>query len=469
MPSGFAREAGSFRDPAGYVFRSNGRILRTVTTRAKADYEFVRDSGCLAQLIERGWVVGTVETDPQPQFAVEKTICYVLEHERVPWISFPYEWGFSALKAAAILHLEVQLLALENDIVLSDASAYNVQFIGSKPIFIDVLSFRRRRDGELWTGQRQFIEQFLNPLLLRALAGVPHNPWYRGSLEGIESQHLNRVIPLWRKFGWKILTNVTLPSMIQRSARKRSTENIQKLKEKHLSKTGYRALLVSMRDWIAMMRPKESGETVWENYETNRTYQSIEAVKKRDFISQFVQATKPKMVWDLGCNTGEFSEAALAAGAGYVVGFDIDHGALDKAFARSRDSGLALQVVHQDAANPTPSQGWLMRERGSIIARGTPDAIFALAFEHHLAIGKNIPLDQVVCWLTSLAPTGVIEFVQKSDPTVQRMLAAREDIFDDYNEENFRASLESCADITHEQRITDDNRVLFGFKVRSQK
>ena len=88
-----------------------------------------------------------------------------------------------------------------------------------------------------------------------------------------------------------------------------------------------------------------------------------------------------------------------------------------------------------------------MQERRSISARGTPDAILALAIEHHLAIGRNVPLDQVISWFTSLAPTGVIEFVQKTDPTIERMLAIREDIFDGYSEEQFRATLESCAEI----------------------
>ena len=109
---------------------------------------------------------------------------YLLEHARIGYVSFPYEWSFPALKAAALLHLDLHLELLEHDVTLSDASAYNVQFQGARPIFIDVLSLRRYREGEYWLGHRQFCEQFLNPLLLRALAGVPHNAWYRGSLEG---------------------------------------------------------------------------------------------------------------------------------------------------------------------------------------------------------------------------------------------------------------------------------------------
>ncbi len=464
--SRLVRESGSYRDPSGHVYDLDGRIVRTVTDRAKADYEFVRDSGALAEFIKRGLVIPTREIPPHAFAVALRDVVYVLEHDRVPWVSFPYEWGFSSLKAAALLHLDLQVLALERGLTLSDASAYNVQFIGSKPIFIDVLSLRRYNDGEFWVGQRQFAEQFLNPLLLRAVAGIPHNAWYRGTLEGIETEQLNRVIPGWRKLGWKIFTNVTLPSKVQQSARKRSTANLRQLKDRKLPRSQYRALLLSLRSWIAQLRPKDTGESTWENYEEDRTYSSAEAVAKRAFIARFVDTTKPGMVWDLGCNTGEFSETALKAGAKYVVGFDIDHGALDRAYARSRDFKLALQVVYQDAANPTPNQGWGMEERRSVLSRGKPDAILALAFEHHLSIGRNIPLDEVIRWLASMAPTGVIEFVQKTDPTVQRMLALRTDIFDQYSEESFRAGLEASAEITDEERVSSDNRVLFAFRAK---
>ena len=62
------------------------------------------------------------------------------------------------------------------------------------------------------------------------------------------------------------------------------------------------------------------------------------------------------------------------------------------------------------------------------LATSIEDAVLALAFEHHLAIARNVPLHRVVGWLTKWAPAGVIEFVEKSDPTVQKMLALREDI-----------------------------------------
>ena len=70
------------------------------------------------------------------------------------------------------------------------------------------------------------------------------------------------------------------------------------------------------------------------------------------------------------------------------------------------------------------------------------DAVIALAFQHHLAIGRNIPLPEIINWITQLAPQGLIEFVHKDDPTIQKMLALRDDIFHDYNLENFITALQ---------------------------
>jgi len=87
-------------------------------------------------------------------------------------------------------------------ISLSNAGAYNLQFVGAEPVFIDYLSFRRYRSGEFWRGHRQFCEQFLDPLLLDAYLGVAFNNWMRSSLGGITTVEMNRLLPIRRKWSW---------------------------------------------------------------------------------------------------------------------------------------------------------------------------------------------------------------------------------------------------------------------------
>ena len=129
-------------------------------------------------------------------------------------------------------------------------------------------------------------------------------------------------------------------------------------------------------------------------------------------------------MFDLGCNIGDYAVLALEAGARNVVGFDFDQRVLDGAFARAASRGASLPAAVSRCRQPQPGPGLATGRSGAGFAKRAPaDALLALAFEHHLAIGRNVPLAQLLPWLTGLAHAGVIEFVPKSDPTVQRMLA----------------------------------------------
>ena len=57
----------------------------------------------------------------------------------------------------------------------------------------------------------------------------------------------------------------------------------------------------------------------------------------------------------------------------------------------------------------------------------------------------------------------MIEFVPKSDPTVQRMLALREDIFTDYDEAAFRTCLANNARIVRDRVVSQHGRRLFWY------
>ena len=159
---------------------------------------------------------------------------------------------------------------------------------------------------------------------------------------------------------------------------------------------------------------------------------------------------------------------ALGAGASRVIGFDFDQGALERAYARAKAKKLNLLPLFQDGANPSPSQGWANEERKSTIGRGGADAVVALAVEHHLAIGRNVPLDGVVDSLVKMAPAGIIEFVQKDDQTVQQLLALREDIFPDYNQANFERALKGRARVVKSEKVSASGRTLYWFD-RSKK
>lgn len=454
-------DAGSFRDRRGHVFSQNGRICRTVTDFGVDDFNVVRQTKLLDVLVANGSVIAEERVDsgePLPAGAA-----LVLKHPKLPYVSYPYEWPFAALKAAALLHLDVHLAALEDRVTMSDASAYNVQFRGAKPVFIDVLSFVPYVDGEFWSGHQQFCNQFLNPLLLRARLGVPHNAWYRGALEGVSTEELNQLLPWYKKLSWNMLTHVALQARFQQGAR-RGGAAVEKAKARKLPLIGHQEILRGLRRWIAKLEPLGGGSTDWENYANQNSYDSAEEAAKRDYVRQFVASSAPSMMCDLGCNTGEYSVLALESGAETVVGFDFDQNAIERAFRRAQREELNFLPLLLDAANPSPMQGWQQQERRGFAERADSEALLALALIHHLVIGKNIPMQQAVGWLVAQAATGVIEFVQKTDPMVVALLQLREDIFEDYSQDSFEIALQKNARIVHSQEVSANGRRLYTYE-----
>ena len=456
---------GSFRDPSGKVYRIGDRFFRTVTHEFAPEFEFVNSTGLIDKLVTNDFLLpfNLVDTDILQSAGTKPK--YVLEVPKLPFVSFPYEWAFSALKAAALLHLDIHLAALEQGVTLSDSSAYNIQFRGAQPIFIDHLSLRRYRKGEAWVGHRQFCEQFLNPLLLRALFGVPHNAWYRGTQEGITANEMGRFMKWRHILNWNVLMHVVMQSIFQKTAQNNNLGlDKGKLPNTTLPLPSFRRMLERLHKWISKLQPADTGRTIWQNYAKTHNYSSQEAERKRQFVMEFVAQVRPKLLWDLGCNIGEYAKTALEKNAHYVVGFDFDHGALEACFSRAHEEKLALQSLFMDAANPTPNQGWMEQERQGLQARASADGVLALAFVHHLAIARNIPLDQLLTWIVGLAPRGVIEFVPKNDPMVQNLLRLRDDIFPDYTERGFLGHLRSIANIVKKEPVSASGRLLVWYE-----
>ena len=188
-----ARVASSFRDPSGFLFTRDGTLLRQVQPSYARHYETLKSSGLYDALVTRRLLVPHVEV-PLDE-AASPGAAYVLRPERIPFVSLPYEWCFSQLRAAALLTLRVQQLALEHGMILKDASAFNVQFRGTEPVFVDTLSFEQRVEGDPWIAYRQFCQHFLGPLALQALVDVRLRELSRSHLDGVPLDLVSRLLP----------------------------------------------------------------------------------------------------------------------------------------------------------------------------------------------------------------------------------------------------------------------------------
>jgi len=456
--------SGSFRDPRARVFIGKNRVFRMLTENADQEFRQVRETGLLDDLIADGSLVSFKDADASESILPQdiKGISSWLEHDKLPYITYPYEWSFSGLKAAAMFHLDLQIRALEKGVKLNDASAYNVQFIGPKPIFIDHISFSPYQEGELWVAHRQFCDQFLNPLVLQSRIGIPFNDWYRGALEGLTTVDLAAMLPNSAYFSPGLLLNILLPAYFERRAAK--SQKIEQLAQTQgtratLPRAAFERMLRSLRNLIDGLSPRDD-DSLWSRYTEENTYDNEEVREKTAFIAEFAQKTKPGLVWDIGCNTGQYSQVLLENGGGCSLGLEADPLALNQAFKRAVTENLNFLPLYQNITNPSPGQGRNGTERNKLKDRVSAEGMMALAIIHHLVIGSHVPMQDALVELVDMAPHGIIEFVPPSDPQVKRMLASRNDVTHEYSAELFDSVLAKVADVAKTRTLAASGRRL---------
>jgi SAM-dependent methyltransferase len=458
-PSGAEREAGSFRDPESRVFYRDGQVYRALSAAGLADFQSLEASGLLTdpRLVPTQLVDDAAPVD----VLVAGGGAGVLRHESIPFLSYPYEWTFSMLKDAALLQLDLLLDALEHDLVLKDASPYNVQFKGARPVFIDIGAFERLRPGELWTGYRQFCMLYLFPLLLQALKGVGFQPWLRGSVDGISAAEIRGLMSFRDRFRRGLPINVFLQARLAQrdvggaDAIKREAKRTGA--ERELIRANVRKMRKLVKRLVWRATPSE-----WVGYAGHNTYDESDARRKDAFVREAVASRPWRLAWDLGCNNGRHSRIA-AEGAQHVVALDADAATVEVLYRELREEGNeTILPLTMNLADPSPALGWRGRERKSLPERGRPDLVLALALVHHMAIGSNVPVREVVDWLASLGAALVVEFPTREDPMVRKLLARkREGLHLDYERGLFERYLNDAFDVRRTEQLAGGTRILY--------
>jgi ribosomal protein L11 methylase PrmA len=449
-------EAGSFRDPAGFVFQRDGVIYRQVNRSFEPRFAAVRASGLFEELARDRLLVPHEEVGLE--HAASALAVAVLRPERIGFISYPYEWSFGQLQDAALLTLEVQARALARGFTLRDASAYNVQFSGGRPILIDTLSLEPREAGAPWLGYRQFCEHFLVPLLLMSRVDIGCGALLRAHLDGIPLELGSRLLPrsTWLRPG--TLVHVHLHAAMQQKYA--DTAAAPRVKARPIGTDAALGLIQSLRRAVRRLRWEPAG-TEWADYTRQHNYTDAAVGSKRELVARLLRGMAPRTVWDLGANTGEYSRVAREI-AGSVLAFDIDPAAVERNYRAVRAAGEpGILPLLADLANPSPALGWAHRERRSLEERGPADALLALALVHHLAIGRNVPLERIAEYFARLGRGLVIEFVPKSDGQVQRLLRSREDVFAEYHREGFEAAFGRYFRIEAAEPVVGSERTMY--------
>jgi SAM-dependent methyltransferase len=393
--------------------------------------------------------------------------CAILEHQPIPFPSFPYEWPPELLDAAARLTLDLALHLLPHGLGLKDATPYNILFRGPHPVFIDVLSVERRDPGDpTWLPYAQFIRTFVLPLLANRRFGVPPDQTLLARRDGLEPEELYRWLGPLERLHPAILPLVSMPVWL--AARHQpgdgSLYRKKSLPDPERARFILQHLLRGLRKKLDAFAPKTAASSAWTRYmegENNYTAEHFQA--KERFVARFLADHAPHRVLDVGCNTGHFSILAARSGA-QVVAIDSDPAAAGRLWRSAHAETLDILPLVVNLARPTPAMGWNNREWPSFLerARGSFDAVFMLAVVHHMLVTERVPLDAILDMAADLTShLLVIEFISPEDSMFRRLLRGREELFRGLDAALFERTCGRRFDILKVQHLDGATRWLY--------
>ena len=421
----FERIESSIKDPDGFVFGFNGKIYRCIRSKSYIKYEDIFTDSFFKKLFKKNKLINSKLVDNNFHLQtneIEKNDKIVI-HEKIALNSDPYDWPFDQLKDAAIFHLDLEILLLDNGYCLKDASAKNIMFKDNKPIFIDLLSIEKYLPNTFWRGQMQFYYEFLNPLLLKSYFDIDYNNWYKSSKEGIKTSDINKIFNIFQKFKPSIFFHVFLPSFLE----KKEFNFKKNINKKSFSAEKYKFLLTNLKKIIKNLKLKKiQNEKEWSNYSNFLPYNETEIDRKKKIIKDFLQNDNFKNIIDLGCNDGVF--IFLPENKSNLVGYDINHECINKCYLKSknREENYIFKVKNL-------SELIIEIDKSEQIDY---DACISLALIHHLRISYNIPLNLILKFILSLSKNGIIEFIDKKDNQCEKLLNLKKDTYYDYNLDN---------------------------------
>lgn len=458
-----APDPGSFRDPSSRVFVDRDAVWRGLDATGLADFEAFAATRTFAEAVADGRLVGTTRV-PVEEAPIEGSWAGALRHDRLETITYPYEWAFSMLRDAALLQLDLSRSALAEGVLTKDATSYNLQFDGGRPVFIDVGSFERLVPGEPWPGYRQFCELFLNPLYLQAIAEIPFQPWLRGSMNGISPTAAAAALGTRKRTRRDLFTHVRMHARAEaRYADADATRDVKgELRRAGFGPRIIDAQMANLQRAVQRLEWKAAAST-WSAYSERGHYTDKDLEAKADVVSRATAALASPLVLDLGANDGHFSRLAVKAGARRAIAVDGDHLVIDHLYRQLRADGedriLPLVI---DLADPSPSMGWRNAERPAFVQRVRPDLVLCLAVIHHLALTNTVPFDGIVAFLRDFDAPVVVEMPHRDDPMAARLLARKRDgLFDHYDQPQWEDALERRFSVVAKTTLPSGTRTLY--------
>ncbi len=470
----------SLRDPSGTLFEVDSQLIRQIHPQGKSNWESVKNSQTLKELIEKGSLVRTWEiNDPDPELVralpkPQDTLMapqqdLYLGHDKISFVSYPYEWPPEMLKEAGLLTLDLAIELSKENLGLKDATPFNVLFTGCNPIFVDLLSIEKRNPKDsLWVAYSQFSKTFINPLLAYKYWGQSLQKIFLISREGLTATDLYSQSSFFKKLSPSLFTQITLPAILENwSDRKLSNHpKNQKLIEENRAKFTFNFFLKSVRKSFAKLNiDSDNQRTQFKHYMgTESPYSAEQFLAKEQFVKGWLQKYSKSSVLDLGCNDGHFSRIAASLGR-RVVAVDSEIELVSKTWKLSRQSHPKILPLVINIANPSPASGWKSKEYKSFLERahGEFDCVLMLALVHHLLTTESILLPHILELAKELTANHIIlEWVSTSDPMFNHLSKGRD--YSHLTQETFEKECSKHFTLLEKQELPGKTRTLYCLK-----
>ncbi len=456
------KEKSSFRDPDGHVFYKDGQVYRSIAKSRAEFFQGLLKEPVVLELIADGSLIPTNEHEI-------KSEAYIVSHQYLDLLTYPYEWSLTQLIDAALLTLKVQQRLLTADLCLKDATPYNVQFSGHRAIFIDFTSIEANQGRQVWRALNQFLEMFYYPILLHYYGKVNLKKTYLDNFNGIKVNEVKDALGTLTSFSFENILQIGLPYLFRNSqsaAPKASTDLTEQQKAINIRTQAFTIEFFIKR--LTKLQQKHlrnlaKDESIWSHYTTDIHYGNNAYEFKHNIVKDLINKCRPQRLIDLGCNTGDFSICASKLGA-RVFSVDLDINCIDRLYSRAKADDLTISPIWMHLDNPSPAIGWQNHERKSFIDRVSTgfkaDMVLALALVHHLIVSSSVPVSGVMEFLYSLTQRYVIiEFVEYADPMFQKIISSRDDIYQHINCEFFENTIADSFTIVQSQSVTETRKI----------
>jgi SAM-dependent methyltransferase len=431
---------GTFRDPAGSLYFDEKRVLRHVRPAFSAEAKSFLDSPLARKWMESGRMVVSAVAGSDPDGSL------LLEHERIEYPSYPWEWTPGQWAAAGELTLDLCEESLAAGLILKDATPLNVLFRNADPVFVDVLSFDKRTPGDpIWLAYGQFVRTFLLPLAANRYLGWP----LAASIErrdGYEPSDLYPHLPLHQRWSAPLRALVTLPHLLERKANAAAAGGTRPVRQQspEIATAVLRGTLRKLRRALRALTPPPRASR-WSDYTVTAShYTAQDHAHKAAFVERAVTHAAPHSVLDVGGNTGHYSRIAATAGA-RVVAWDTDVQAADANWREARAKHEPILPLVANISRPTPAVGWQNAESLSLLDRsqGAFDMVMMLGVIHHMLLLDQIPLPTIFDLVSRLTTRwAIIEWVPATDSQFQQLCRGRQELYGHLDEAAFLLAAE---------------------------